>query len=113
MAQSSRVAEIAATHCEAVLLIRDEVRERVSRLEKKTTVILVAHLGRGESSDKLSLRRLSRVSRMFSDGFRMSILETRGDAADGLGRLDVYVQGELVDAVYFARNVGDIDCSDG
>jgi hypothetical protein len=64
-----------------------------------SVVLVVARLGVGERSTSLNRRRLASVRKFVSQrkSYTATFYYAEGDRVDGLGRVEIYVLGKLVD----------------
>ena len=82
------------TNCELSKRIMGTVHE----LTTDSKLIVVARLGTGEFRDSLNQKRLSSVANFLQNSFkreRKSSVFARGEPANGLGRLEFYVNNKL------------------
>jgi hypothetical protein len=64
-----------------------------------SVVLVVARLGTGERSKRLNRSRLASVRKFVSQrkSYTAAFYFAEGDRVDGLGRVEIYVLGKLVD----------------
>lgn len=84
--------------------VKEIIREQ--HLSRKF-LILIARLGIGESRRSLNERRLHNVSFKLSNDYAISkekIILTQGTPIKGLGRVEIYLNGEMVGALLVSKN---------
>ena len=98
---------------EATKRVLEMAGERVLEGKPRTMLILVARLGTGETSEKLAQRRLEGLAgylREHSFGNapfpEERLVSAVGERATGLGRVELYVNGELYWTIMFNRGQG-------
>jgi len=94
-------------NCETYSADIDRMRSVFSELiEKSDYLILVARLGRGEKNRDLNRRRLHNVSeRVKAAGIEAKkIVIAEGERVPGLGRIEVYAGGRMVESLRVKRN---------
>lgn len=96
-------------NCEGNMARLDSIRiEALNGAGKDAAVIVIARLGRGEVSHVHNRNRLSAAGQYFSQyGLPVRrIVLAEGGKADGFGRVEFYVAGELEDVLLVNRNRG-------
>lgn len=97
-------------NCEVALVYLDNLALRVQE-SKDPYVIVVARLGRGEKSERLSWSRLSAVKSRLSYYLPdTKIVTAVGERVSGYGQLEFYVGGKLLYVLPYPRNAN-VDCS--
>ena len=94
-------------NCEQYSADIDRMRGAFSDLiEQSDFIILVARLGNGEKSRELNRRRLHNVSeRIKAAGVKpKKIVVAEGGRVLGLGRVEIYVGGKIVESLRVKRN---------
>jgi hypothetical protein len=92
------------TKCELNILYIDEALHEVK--SSPSAIIAIAHPGDGESASVWNTRRLDNLER-YVRSFRKSKVElvlAQGDPVRGLGRVNIYVRGQLFRVLTVARN---------
>ncbi len=98
-AQSTRPKEFEPSG-EVANSILNDVTHQAKSIDKP--IILIARLGTGETLRKWNLRRLHNVaSRLYVD---KQILKTEGERITGKGRVEIYVDGNLLYSLLALRN---------
>ncbi|HEY0003360.1 MAG TPA: hypothetical protein VGB17_01025 [Pyrinomonadaceae bacterium] len=103
--------------CE-INLIRIEGVNKLATVEshRNSVVIVIARLGDGEYMQKLNRRRLQNVLTALTVNFGLKkerVVIASGERVRGYGRVEVYVSGQLVDALLVARGKDVcVDCCD-
>ena len=91
--------------CEGIMMRLDFIAIAAEESGKDQTIIIIAHLGNGESSRALAGGRLRQVAdylnRLVS---RDRIITAEGDRVRGLGHLEFYVGGKLHSVFKIRRN---------
>jgi len=93
--------------CE-INIIRIESLKKLAAVEgnRDGVVIVVARLGDGEYAEELNRRRLANVMTVLTDNLGMKkerVVMARSERVRGYGRVEVYVGGQLVDALLVHR----------
>ena len=91
--------------CE-INIIRVESPKNLADAEADRVVIAIARLGDGEYAQSLSGRRLRNVLTVLTESLGMKkerIVIASGERVHGYGRVDLYVGGQLVDALLVNR----------
>ncbi len=93
--------------CE-INIIRMESLEKLAAAEsnRDSVVIAVARLGDGEYAQELNRRRLQNVMTVLTDNLGMKkerVVIASGERVNGYGRVEVYVGGQLGDALLVNR----------
>ena len=94
-------------NCEQYSADIDRMRGIFSELIGKSDyLILVARLGRGEKNRALNRRRLHNVSeRLKAAGIEAKkVVVAEGERVSGLGRIEVYAGGRMVESLRVMRN---------
>lgn len=79
----------------------------INGLRVSDNIIIISRLGRGESSKSLSRNRLKKVKDYLETAWKRSpetIIMATGEEVEGLGRLEFYVAGIFVDALFAEKN---------
>lgn len=95
-----RSSEIPTT-CEVSQRILDTIHE----LAQGGKIMIIARLGNGETSNAIARTRLQKVKKYLEIAWKrpsQNIIVAIGEKATGLGRLELYANGILVDEI-FAR----------
>ena len=95
-------------NCEDALLHLD-VTALEARKEREGYIIVIARLGDGEKSQRLSQRRLKAATDYLRSKARNKVVAAHGERLKGFGRLELYVGGRLLYSLAYPRN-GIIDC---
>ncbi len=93
-------------NCEMLSLKLDAVRNSFfTGTDDGGMLILVSHLGPGETKITLSTRRLSMVSSYLhaESVFKGRIVLATGEPDNEQGRIDVFIKGRLADQLFFSR----------
>ena len=105
-----------AEYCESLKAYLDYVA--VSAGQDKR-IFIITRLGQGESSRRLNRRRLANLYRYFNYQREIAaerIVRAQGERGEGLGRAEIYVDGELILIVTVKRGkeiLGRKECSAG
>ena len=89
---------LSGERCHTTMSYLDDAMITAQHAGEDTTIILIARLGKGENTRKLNRERLRQLSdhmtenRGFSSG---KIVTAEGERVNGLGQVDVYVEGKL------------------
>lgn len=97
-----------SNNCEDALLYYD-MTVLEARKDKGSYIILIARLGEGERSQKLSQRRLKDAKDYLDYKGEDKIVIAYGERVKGHGRVEMYVSGKLLYALRHPRN-SYIDC---
>lgn len=101
--------------CE-INIIRIESLKKLADAENNRTVIAVARLGDGEYAQELNRRRLANVMTVLTGNLGMKkerVVIASGERVRGYGRVEVYVGGQLLDALLVHRGKDlCVDCCD-
>ena len=96
------------TNCETAVLYHDYIVID-ARKAPTSKVILIGRLGAGERSRSLNAHRLNMLSRALRE-MGLDVVVAQGDRSTGLGRIEAYVAGKLLNEIVFARNARRVDC---
>jgi hypothetical protein len=78
----------------------------VNQLSAGKNIIIIGRLGSREVSDSLDKKRLAAVSQYLQKAWKKppdSIILASGARTTGLGRLDFYVDGKMVDSIFVMK----------
>jgi hypothetical protein len=97
------------TNCEMSTIYLDELWNfRKESPSAKSFIIFVARLGTNETRREIGQRRLASIKRVFKVRYTDIPLErvifTVGEKVKGLGRVEIYWNGELVAAILTNKN---------
>ena len=95
-------------NCESALALIDNAAVDALK-EPNASIIVIARLGTHERSRRLNELRLKAVLKRFADKARNNIVGAIGSRTNGMGRVELYVNGELLYAIDYPKN-GHIDC---
>ena len=95
-------------NCEGVLSLIETAAVDALK-EPNASIIVIARLGTHERSRRLNELRLKAVLKRFADKARNSVVGAIGSRTKGMGRIELYVNGELLYAIAYPKN-GHIDC---
>jgi hypothetical protein len=114
----SDYADAKPARCESRTSILDGLHQKTPADQ---SIIVIAHLGNGETRPNLNWRRLYNVRAYWSEylyegreGYRrnpQTIILAEGEKVNGYGYLEFYVGGKLVAVIKVARNA-DVDFGD-
>lgn len=95
-------------NCEMNLQNLEHVRDLVKKQTNRSAVlILIARLGNGEKRDELNHRRLYNVRESLNNTLyvpREKIVIAQGEKVVGLGRVEFYLDGEMIGALLVKPN---------
>jgi hypothetical protein len=104
----SDFADAKPAHCEYRTAVLDGITQKTPADQ---SIIVIAHLGDGETRANLNRRRLENVRAywteyLYPEGRRKpeTIILAEGERVSGYGRLDFYVGGNLVEVMKLAQN---------
>ena len=93
-----------ATSCEYALAVLDDSVIRVREL-KDTRLIIIARLGKGESSRRLSWARLGLIEKSYLGRFPdVKYVTAEGTRVKGFGVIEIYVGGRLLYTLPIEKN---------
>ena len=96
------------TDCESALMYLDAAMSQAQK-DSEGYIILIVHLGDGEKSQVLNLKRLNAAKKYITERTRSKVTAAYGERAKGRGRLEIYVAGKVFQVLTYPRN-GHIDC---
>lgn len=99
--------DLTPTSCETNAALLSRVQGSFRERSNDDLVIVIAHLGQGETSEKLNNRRLYNVSHYLKSrlGFEPSrIVTAQGEKLSGYARVKIYVGGKLQETLIAERN---------
>ena len=104
----------APTNCETNAIKFDTYAKRFRALANRdTAIIAIAHLGSGELSPALNRTRLYIVRATLIEDLGLreeDVITAEGPSVKGYGRVDLYLEGKLVDSVLLKQ--GKALCAD-
>ena len=90
-------------HCDDVLLYLDDTVSRSAKLGD-AYLIVIARLGKGERSARLNRVRLSAIESYLRRKSKSKLVTAEGSRVEGLGRVEIYVGGQLMYTLRIVRN---------
>lgn len=79
----------------------------IHNLAKGKNIIIISRLGNGEVSNSLHKKRLSSAKKFYIDSWNRpadTIITASGDRVKGLGRLDIFLDGNYLDKILIGKN---------
>lgn len=93
--------------CEHVTMFLDDAIQRVQKSnDPHSPLIVIFQLGKSEKNTALNSSRIKLVDYSIKrrKALLRFVLATSPEPADGLGRADIYVGGQLIYSLYFGAN---------
>jgi len=95
-------------NCEMNMLYMDVLGNVLPEQTQKNVMIIVARLGKGETSQSFNRRRLHNALQYQIDRIKIApekVILTEGERiTDGLGRLEFYLNGKMAGSLLIERN---------
>ncbi len=102
----SAIAQQPKDNCETSSLKLDMVKNEFKSKDSTQYLILIARLGKEEQNTFLNKRRLYAVKKyLITLGIQEEkIIIAQADKSDDVGKIEIYIEGQIVEAVFAKKN---------